>query len=240
MSGERTYNHDEVDQILRAASKADQPEPTAVIPPGDGLTLAEIQQVAAQAGIERDAVAGASVVLALDTRLGDTHRLHFEHALPGARDAGSLDRIADGIRARMHGVEVRRSENALEFEVTKKGGELGRLLVNVRSRDDGTTLSVWSDAPHMSVSELVLCGLVGVPVMLFPVVAISQGQWPAAGLFAGLAALGFAAGSGAALAWQRWAAARWRTRVLAVVTPIAAMVAGELSEPSSLPRRTEF
>lgn len=232
MSGERRYDHDEVDQILRTASTADRPEPTALIPHGDGLTLAEIQQVAAQAGIDRDAVASASVGLALDARLGETHRLHFEHALPGTLDAGSLDRIADGIRARMHGVEVRRSENALEFEVTKKGGELGRLLVNVRSRDDVTTLSVWSDAPHMSLSELVLCGLVGAPVVLFPVVAVSQGQWPAAGLFAGLAALGIAGGSGAALLWQHWAAARWRTRVLALVSPIVADVV-ELRNPAS-------
>ncbi len=232
VSTERTYDRDEVDAILRVASLADRAQPAALIPHGDGLTLAEIQQVAAQAGIDRSAVTRASVTVGLHARLADTHRLHYEHTLGGALDAGALDRIANAIRARMQGVEVRRSRNEFEFEVTKKGGELGRLLVNVRSRDDVTTLSVWSDAPHMSVVELANCALVGVPVAIFPVVAISGGQWPAAGAIAGVAALGAAAGSGAALAWQRWAAARWRSRVLAVVTPIIEQVA-ELTDRSS-------
>ncbi len=221
-SDKRTYDRHEVELILRAAVQLDDPQSPAPIIGRDGLTLAEIQDAGSQAGIDPKAIAAATLSVALESAHANDHRLHHVHLIAGELQGDALDQLADHIRGAMPCGRVRRSDGALDVEMSKGSGALGRLIVSVRSKRGATSISIWSDAPHLSVGDIVASAAVGIPLALFPVVASSGGQWPALGGIAALAALGSAVGAGAALGWQRIATARWRKHLTALLTPMVA------------------
>jgi hypothetical protein len=94
--------------------------------------------------------------------------------------------------------------------------------VKIRSKDDVTTLSVWSAAPVLSRGDVAAVAAIGAPAALFPVVASAGGVWPALASSLALGAAGVAAVAGIAAATNRWRIARWQERAAEVVITIAA------------------
>ena len=226
--GSRTFDREEVAQILREAARIDDSDaaPAAsaslgVVSDG-GLTLAEIERAASEVGIARSAVSTASLRIALRAVQAGTNRSHLVHEVPGTLSDERLDQLVSDIRAFVGPSTVRRTPDGVEVEIGKPGGQPGSLLVQVRTRAGSTTVSLWSAAPELSVGDLASCATLGVPAFLFPVVAVSGGQWPAIASATTLAAIGAAAGAGIGLAANRWRMDRWRARVERVVMPIAA------------------
>ncbi len=217
-----TYDRREVELILRAAAQIDDPQNLPITVDRDGLSMEEIQRIGAEAGIGARAISAATLLVALESApLGERH-LHHVHPIEGALDDDALNELITTIRGSVGLVDVKRLPDGLEFELGKKEGETGRLLVNIRSRDGATSVSIWSDAPHLGRGDVVFIGTFCVPLALFPVVAASSGQWPAIGLGVALAATSSAAGVAVAFAWQRWAAKRWRARFIRLLSPIIA------------------
>lgn len=229
---DRTYDRDEVDLILRAAAQLDQPVTVPATLQRDGLSLADIQAIGSQAGITADAIAAASLTIAFDDIHRSGHRWHHVHSVPGEITGEGWDTLAHDIRGAVASATVRQTSSSIEFEVGKQDRELGRLLVHIKSSHGATTISIWSDAPHLSQGDIVAAGVFGMPVPIFPLVATSSGIWPEFGITAALAAAGAALGSGAALAWQRWATNRWKKRVAALLTPVVARAAALAAQPA--------
>ena len=245
---ERRYDRESVERILRAAARREATSPPAApavsaAPPAlaadDAMTLAEIQEVAAQAGIDPAAIASATLDVALERAHAGSPRMHHVHVVPGELRGDAWDRLADTVRGAASLAVVTRSERALELEIGNRTGERGRLLVNVRSRDGRTTISIWSDAPHLEATDLAACGVLGIPVAIFPVVAASSGHWPAAGWVAGLSALGAAGGAAAGALWRRWAVARWRERIAGILGPVVAQTTALAAEGAGAAARPD-
>lgn len=219
----RTYDREELDLILRAAAEGEGAPASPALPLAvrDGMSLAEIQDIGAQVGINRDAVAAATLRVALDRAHVTEPRWQHVHTIDGMLDSAAWGRLADEIRAVSDTMDVRRSSDGLDFGIQKRDGELGQVRVSIRSADGSTTISIWSTAPHLGRGEFAVCGALGIPAAIFPVVGMAGGHWPVLSALAALAGVGFVAGSGATFAWQRWATKRWRARLIELLTPIA-------------------
>lgn len=220
----RTYDREELDLILRAAAESQESLVAPVLPPvvRDGLSLAEIQDIGAQVGISRDAIATATLRVALESAHNGQPGWHHVQHVAGALDSAALAQLADDIRSLAGTVDVRRTSDGLELEIHKRSGELGQLLVSIRTAEGATIISAWSTAPHLGPVELAVCGALGMPAAIFPAVATAGGQWPVLSSLAVLGGIGFVAGTGVTLAWQRWATKRWRSRLISILTPVVA------------------
>jgi len=236
----RTFDREEVALILRDAAQLDQPDMVPL--PGaapsdageDGLTLAEIEAAAAAVGIGRSAVTAAWMRQALRDAHGDSGHTHLAHELAGELSKDAYERLAGEVRTLAAPSAIRRTADGLELDVGAPAGGPGSLTVQIRSSGGVTTLSLWSNAPVMTRGDIASCGLFGMPAFLFPVVAVSSGQWPAVGAVAALAAAGAAAGAGIGVGVRRWRIDRWHERVERAVVPIALRVS-ELIAAASAP-----
>ena len=192
----------------------------------DALTLDDIERAAAEAGISRGAVSAASLRVALRAAHAAAPRAHVVHEIAGSLSAESLEAIADEVRTRVPTSRVQVMGDGIEVALGKPDGEPGSLLVRIRSRGGTTTLSVWSAAPSLSGGDVASLSVLGVPAVLFPVVATSGGSWPALGSALALAAGGIAAAAGLGVAASRWRVTRWQEHITEAVTAIAASVEG--------------
>ncbi|MEO5816260.1 MAG: hypothetical protein ABIT20_13375 [Gemmatimonadaceae bacterium] len=227
--GDRRYDRREVDLILRTASQMD-PLPAATQQHDhDDLTLAEIQDIGSQAGIDRNDIATATLTVAVESARHDRRRLHHVHVVDGELREDAWNVLVDNLRSAVEISVVSRSTGALEVEMDDPNGEIGRMRLGIRSTNGSTTISIWSDAPHRSTIQILSLGLLGISVTLFPVVASAGGQWPSVGVVAALGAAGVAIGSGVAVGWRRWATARWQKRVTSVMTSIVTQVTRSVS-----------
>ena len=208
---------------------------------GDGLTLADIERAAAEVGISRAAVSAAALGVTLRTA-GATPRVHVVHEIPGSLSPDALERLADEVRTRIPSARLRATAEGIEVESGKAEGEPGSLLVKIRSRGNATTLSVWSAAPVLTRGHLAMVALIGVPQILFPVVASSGGQWPAIASGLALAALGVTGAGGVGVAVNRWRMTRWHERAADTVGTIAAtaeaLVAKDVAAAQGTPTDT--
>jgi hypothetical protein len=226
----RTYDRDEVALILREAAQLDEHAITATASAtsaevgADGLTLAEIERAAAEVGIARSAVAAASLSVAMRAAHAGTDRVHVVHEIAGELTRDAYERLVSEIRTLAAPSDLRRTADGLEFEVGKPNGAPGSLLVQLRSNDGVTTMELWSHAPMLTTGDLATCGLLGIPAGLFPVVAMSGGQWPALGVALALGTAGAAAGTGIGAMVRRWKLDRWRAQLERIVVPLSARV----------------
>ena len=226
----RTYDRDEVALILREAAQLDEHAVTAPASAtsadvgADGLTLAEIERAAAEVGIGPSAVATASLSVAIRAAHVGTDRVHVVHEIAGELTRDAYERLVSEIRTLAAPSDLRRTADGLEFEVGKASGAPGSLLVQLRSNDGVTTMELWSHAPTLTSGDLATCGLFGIPVGLFPIVAMSGGQWPELGVALALGTAGAAAGTGIGAMARRWKLDRWRTQLEKIVIPLSTCV----------------
>lgn len=219
---ERTFDREEVALILREAA-AIEPR-SAALPAGaaagDGLTLQEIERAAAEVGITRNAVAAASLRVALRSAHAGGARHHSAHRIAGTLDGASWDALASELRARTSPANVRCTADGLDFELPRTSGDPAALLVQMREGAGTVSIEIWSEAPRSGRGDLVGYAAIGAPALLFPVVAVSAGQWPALGLATALGSAGAAAGAALGLAFQRWQRDRWRARLEQIIVPL--------------------
>lgn len=225
----RTYDRAEVDSILLEAARLDEmrgSEPRRIASPvnsADGLTLADVERAAAEAGISRAAVSAASLRVTLREAAAGP-RAHVVHEIAGSLSPVALERLADDLRTRLVASRVRATADGIDVEIGKGEGEPGSLLVKVRTKGEVTTLSAWSAAPVLTRGDLAAVAAVGAPAVLFPVVASAGGVWPALASALGIGAAGLALGTGIAVSVNRWRIGQWHQRAADAVITIASCV----------------
>jgi hypothetical protein len=103
----RRFDDEEVARILERAAELEHRAPLAP-PEISGMTLAQLEQVAAEAGIDPQHVRDAAVALERETRtpalpgaslLGAPMRLELERTVEGDIPAGAYETLAETIRA---------------------------------------------------------------------------------------------------------------------------------------------
>jgi hypothetical protein len=142
----RRYSDEEFALILRKASEisevGDGSHP-------DGLSLSEIQQIAAEAGIDSSAIARAAAGLPEQSRdkvaaiIGGPLMYRHERTLPGKISEEGLSKILQTVRrtASRQG-ETEHVLDSLEWQTVD---EPSQIFVNVSARDSGTTIEVVGD-----------------------------------------------------------------------------------------------
>ena len=208
---ERTYDEAEVALILRAAADLEHASVVSSTRARNGLTLRQIQAIAAEAGLDTQAVAAAAVRVSAESRDALSHRFDHVHVSAGELTEEARDRLADAIRRHMGPVDVRPTSAGLEIEA--KNSELGALLITVRSAHGSTTVQMWSERSKLGIADAAGYSLLGIIPSLFTAVAVAGGQWPALGAFAALVAGGAGAGTAVGLGAWRWRTDRWRRRL---------------------------
>jgi hypothetical protein len=210
---ERRYSDREFALILRAAQEAGAgPAPAT---PRQGLTLAEIQDVAREVGIDPNRVARAAALLsasrprALIRILGGNPRLRLEHTVPAGLSAADLGRVVDVARKVLDTQgETREVLGGLEW---KDRTSAFAPVVSVIPREGETVLQASTDGTEAMVA---LYGGVGLPLGF--VITVTLGK-----LFFGVSDLGvltaFALGMPPAFLvarglWGR-SARKWRGRL---------------------------
>jgi hypothetical protein len=143
----RRYSDEEFALILRKASEisevGDGSHP-------DGLSLSEIQQIAAEAGIDSSAIARAAAGLPEQSRdkvaaiIGGPLMYRHERTLPGKISEEGLSKILQTVRrtASRQG-ETKHVLDSLEWQT--EWDEPSQIFVNVSARDSGTTIEVVGD-----------------------------------------------------------------------------------------------
>ena len=234
-----TFARSQIESILLEAARLDETrgESASVTLPsveGDGLTLADVERAAAEVGISRAAVSAAALRVAIRTAAA-TPRLHAVYEIAGSLSPDALERLADEVRTRIPGLRVRSTGDGIDVASGKDDGQPGSLLVKIRSKGDGTTLSVWSAAPVLSRGDLAAVAAIGAPAALFPVVASAGGVWPALASSLALGAAGVAGVMGLAAATNRRRIARWHERAAEAVVTIAACAGALAAERVATP-----
>jgi len=227
----RTFARDEVESILLEAARLDEEhsaepsEHALARVTSDQLSMQDIERAAADVGISPAAVATASLRIALRSAHQDAARFHLVHEVRGELGADALDRLVADIRTTVALASIARSVDGIEVRIGKEDDAKGSLLVQIRSQRGSTSIALWSSAPAMTTGDVASSSLLGVPVFLFPVVALAGGNWPAIGATLGLGAAGAAAATAVALAVKQRRIAGWRARVEEIATEIASRVA---------------
>jgi hypothetical protein len=216
------FTEEELREILRAASG-----PTDALPPAGrpgGLTLAEIESVAREVGLDPGAIAPAAARVAL-RRGGGVHGapgiMNLHHRVPGEIRPGDYGDLAEAI-AEAAGEPGTRSAafGALEWE-TKPGG--GRMKVTVTPGSGSTSIRVHTDAS--AVKGLCYVASIGGALALGGITgAIIE---PSA-LLAGVAIMTGAASAGVVTGWAAWRAQAHRLRDRSA--RVFAAVAGRTAE----------
>ena len=183
---ERRYTDDEVALILRRA--ADFGGETGPSRP-DGLSLAEIQQVAREVGIDPATIAQAAA--ALPTRrqdrlaaiLGGPTQYRLEATVPRRTSDADLGRILQSIR-RAAGRQGRATLvlDSVEWR-TSSEREGSQLFVTVTTGDNGTTIEVIGDRQSTAALLFLVPGVAGMIVSLIVGASLEAG-WAAGGVIA--------------------------------------------------------
>ena len=183
---ERRYTDDEVALILRrAAELGGETGPSR----SEGLSLAEIQQVAREVGIDPATVARAAAALPTRKRdrltaiFGGPLHYRLEATMPRRASDADLGRILQSIR-RAAGRQGRATQVLDSVEWRTSGEREGsQLFVTVTTGDDGTTVEVTGDRQSTAVLLYLVPGVAGM-IMSLIVGASLEAGWAAGGVIA--------------------------------------------------------
>ncbi len=173
-SDDRRYSDEEFALILRKASELQERGPR---PPSSrgGMSLAEIQAIAAEAGIDAQLVAQTASLL--PTRgsdraarvLGGPSSYHLEHSTAGEISQEDLGRFLDVIRrVTKHQGQGTRVLDSLEWRTV---GEVSQIHINVTARDGQTRVQIIGDRQAAGALTYVSSGL----AWMIAAVAIGSG-----------------------------------------------------------------
>jgi len=209
---ERRYSDQEFARIMEA-SAGTQPVPALrALQPRTGLTLAEMQAIAAEVGIRPEVV--ARVTRALPVRVeseaarlfGGPATFQMEFALDGEADEAALGRVLDAVRrATAQQGEASLATTRLEWSSSAQK----ELAVNVTAAEGRTRVMIISDRSTGAAVTSLLAVVAG-GVAFGVTGAILE---PTGVIAIGAMALGIA-GTAAATARTVWAASTRRCRTL--------------------------
>ena len=185
---ERRYTDDEVALILRrAAELGGETGPSR----SEGLSLAEIQQVAREVGIDPGAVARAAATLQTRKRdrlaaiLGGPMHYRLEATMPRRASDADLGRILQSIR-RAAGRQGQATQVLDSVEWRTSGEREGsQLFVTLTTGGEKTTIEVTGDRQATAMLLYVLSGFAAMIVSLIVGVSLEAG-WAAGGVVAGV------------------------------------------------------
>jgi hypothetical protein len=153
-SKKRRYSEEEFALILRKASEIqDAPGGGGKGGTGSGLTLAEIQSIANEAGLDPQAVSRAAALLgAMEWEevsglaaaiFGAPGKFHLDFEVPGKLPPEELGRVLELIRrSASHQGEAAEVLGGVEWKTV---GELSAINVNISPRGDATSIQIVGD-----------------------------------------------------------------------------------------------
>ncbi len=163
-AGDRRFSEDQFALILRKAAELQERDPRS--PVSRGMTFQDIEQIAAEAGIDPRYVRDA--VSLLDARqpglaaalLGGPVRQRYESTVDGSIPPEDLNKLLDVIR-QVTGKpgEVKHVLNDLEWS---SGSGATSVHVNVANRDGRTSVQVFGDRMELALVQYIVLGLAGV------------------------------------------------------------------------------
>ena len=223
MADLRRFDDDETAEILARAASA---ESAARAIPGQGFTLAELQEIGREVGIAPERVAqAASVVVSRrdagsETLMGLPRAHSLVTPLAGDMDEDHWGRLVVALR------DVAGATGTTEVHGPLRAWRHGDLEVLVEPAGDGTVVRM--QARNGDLVPLVVFG----PILsVMGLGMLSAAIWTGEGLAVTAAsALVTAMGAGM-MAWARWAAPRWLRRRARQMEDIAAHAAALFKAP---------
>ena len=169
---DRRYNEQEVADIFGRAAEA-QGEATRALPPGEGMTLAELQDIGQQVGMTAEAVADAARSL-------DRHEPRFRRQLLGltigvGRTVVLERRLTTDEWERLV-VKVRETFDArgnVKSEGSLRQWTNGNLQVLVEPTEHGDRLRMRTVNAYAQMAIAVGVGVIAVPVLVAAVAAVA-------------------------------------------------------------------
>ncbi len=236
-AGDRRYSREEFALVLRRAAelqsqRGEQPAAADSLAGAEGMSLAEMQAVARDVGIDPARVADAAALLpraeqdALARYLGGPFRYSLERSVSGALPARASGRILEAIR-RAAADQGKTSEvhGALEW---RHSDELVKFGVNVTPHDEHTNVQVVMDRGGAS---FLIGFLTFIPTLLAFVITAASLE-PSVAVALGLAAGLAAVWQFAARALLRRNSARWRALAEQVLDASAHAVREHAERPA--------
>lgn len=206
-SDERRYTEEEFAEILRRAGELQTraPEPdrgsgSSAVSRPRGLSLAEMEAIAEEVGIDADLVRRAAATVGTDDLIFEgvtPSRFLLKRSVSGALDRDDLGRILAAVRdaGAMHG-ETTSTVSGVEW----KTGEVIITVVSADSVDDRTELRVRVDASSAKVLSHLLPGFAGAFGGAILGSALEPGVGPGIALMAASLATGLGVGN---LIWRQ-------------------------------------
>ncbi len=230
--GGRRYTDRETALILKLASELD-----AATPPGEGHSLSEIQEIAAEAGIDGDLVLQAA--RALEVRrtpgaalAGAPTTFEFQRTLDGELADPALGALLSTIR-RVTGQEgeAARLLDVLEWRATSAGG--GTTHVEVSRRGGRTGLRVKGTYENVAAWPYLWAGILAAVVSVVAGTEIQATVLVEAGVIAGIWGSCYL---GARAIWRRMAR-RLEGRLHSLLETVSAQAAQALASSPQDPGR---
>lgn len=222
------FTESEMARILERASEQGSLLPA--VSSSDGFTLAEIESIAAEAGLDTRRIRAAAVQVALDRsrgRFGDTGRIDLRGSVPGVVSSREFGQLAETIGDAAGAPGVRNSAfGALEWE-NPRGAD--RLHVTVTPGDANTSLRVRADAS--AVKGLCYVASVGGALALG---GITGAILEPTSVIAGVGIMVGAATAGVATGWTVW-----RTQARALRNRAASVMAAVSDRAAEIARSAD-
>jgi hypothetical protein len=225
------FSEQETARILKTASTGGSLVPV----PGrvSGLTVAEIESIAREAGLDSSGIAAAAARVAMDRSsgvLGSAGTMDLRHEVPGVVSSRDYGRLADTIGDAAGDPGIRNAAfGGLDWESSPG---MSRMRVTVTPESDSTSIRLHTDASALkglcyvasTAGALALGGITG---------AITE---PAA-ILTGVGIMAGAASVGAATGWVAWRvqARRLKERSAAVFAAVSGRVAELARQPGGDP-----
>lgn len=234
MSGsDDRFSEQEMARILEIASAGTSRLPVASS--RTGLSVAEIESIAREAGLDSSGIAPAAARVALErssTVFGRTGTMDLRSEVPGVVSSHDYGRLADAIGDAAGDPGTRNAAfGALDWE-TSRGAS--RIRVTVTPEPDSTSIRVHTDASAVKG----LCYVASVPAAL-ALGGITGAITEPAAVLTGIGIMAGAASVGLATGWTAWRIQSRRLKersaaVFAAVSTRAAELAqrGENPDPS--------
>lgn len=190
---ERRFSREEFALVLRRAAELQQAEErediAAEVAP-EGMTLAEMQAVARDVGVDPARVADAALLLptrhegALTRYIGGPSRYRLERSVPGALPARATGKVLEAIRRAADDTGAAHEiHGAIEW---RHSNDSARLNVHITPHEDRTNIVVAADR---SAEVFLVFFLTFLPFLLSTpilIAALGLGSAGGFGLFAGL------------------------------------------------------
>ncbi len=219
----RRYSDEETALILRRA--AELQETGGRSRHAAGFTLAEIQQIASEAGIDPACITEAAALVSAHERdrwaglLGAPTRFRFERVVSGELPERAWGALVEEIREAMQRPgQVGHVAGALEW--VHESGDRDWVRIGVTSRSGKTHIDLRARRGDEAAGVLSLSAVSG--AMLALLTGGLLGLEATAGVFA---VLGGGSGAGLAFGWATWKrlSAGWERRLSTLVTRLARM-----------------